>query len=536
MAVDVFEIFAKLTLDTSDYDKGIDKGKEEANMFADVLSANLATKAIGMAIDGLKKLGDAAIEMGKQAVTAYADYEQLVGGIETLFKDSSDVVLGYAEEAYKTAGISANQYMEMATSFSGALIKSTGRGMQEDLGQMQATLDEEYKQTKRHLEDQYDIEKDYWDKKIKAATSSGYKEKLQEQRDEALKDLKRSNEDQLAELKAHNKQVLAEAEEMNQKSVSTAESLADAAELTQMAIIDMSDQANKYGKTVEQVSVTYQSLSRGIYTTLDNLFGGMFAGTKAGLEEMLDYAENYRAGLGETVTYTSDSYADIVMAIHDVSEALGVAGTTQDEAMNTVSGSLNQMKSAWKDLVAGLGNDKADLEKLIDNFFDAAENAWHRLEPVLDTILKNIWEFIEKGFPRFLELGVDIGKKIAKGILEGLATILLLPAAGILKLLDKVFDGGISDLMGTKKETNTYARASGGFVSAGQAYKVGEFGTEVFVPSTNGRIYNAKESASMLGGGVTINIQGDVYDDERSMRNKMKTAILGVMQEQVAYG
>ena len=86
----------------------------------------------------------------------------------------------------------------------------------------------------------------------------------------------------------------------------------------------MADQANKYGKTVAQVSETYTSLARGNTQTLDNLFGGMFAGTKAGLREMLDYAENYRASLGETVSYSEDSYADIVSAIHDVSVAMGV--------------------------------------------------------------------------------------------------------------------------------------------------------------------------------------------------------------------
>lgn len=88
--------------------------------------ANLGTQAINSAINGLKSLGGALINVGKQAISSYADYEQLVGGVETLFKKSAPVVEKYANEAYKTAGLSANQYMETVTSFSASLIKSLG--------------------------------------------------------------------------------------------------------------------------------------------------------------------------------------------------------------------------------------------------------------------------------------------------------------------------------------------------------------------------------------------------------------------------
>lgn len=88
--------------------------------------ADLGSKAIQSAISGLKKLGGALIDVGKQSVNQYARYEQLVGGVETLFKDSADVVQKYAEQAYKTAGLSANDYMEQVTSFSASLIQSLG--------------------------------------------------------------------------------------------------------------------------------------------------------------------------------------------------------------------------------------------------------------------------------------------------------------------------------------------------------------------------------------------------------------------------
>ena len=88
--------------------------------------ANLATDAIESALSGLKKLGSAMLDVGKQALNSYADYEQLVGGVETLFKDSAGVVENYANNAYKTAGLSANEYMETVTSFSASLLQSLG--------------------------------------------------------------------------------------------------------------------------------------------------------------------------------------------------------------------------------------------------------------------------------------------------------------------------------------------------------------------------------------------------------------------------
>ena len=86
--------------------------------------ANLTTQAINSAIKGLQSLGGVLINVGKQALTSYADYEQLVGGVETLFKDSAGIVEKYASESYKTAGLSANEYMETVTSFSASLLQS----------------------------------------------------------------------------------------------------------------------------------------------------------------------------------------------------------------------------------------------------------------------------------------------------------------------------------------------------------------------------------------------------------------------------
>lgn len=107
---------------------GFDNAGSGAVKFGDLLKANVLGDVI---IGGLKKLGSAVksvgsafVDVGKQALNSYADYEQLIGGVETLFKDSAGIVSDYANNAYKTAGLSANEYMETVTSFSASLLQS----------------------------------------------------------------------------------------------------------------------------------------------------------------------------------------------------------------------------------------------------------------------------------------------------------------------------------------------------------------------------------------------------------------------------
>ena len=99
------------------------KSSDGYSVFKNIL-ANLGTQAINSCINGLKNLGSAFVDVGKQALNSYASYEQLTGGVETLFKDSAGIVEGYANEAYKTAGLSANEYMETVTSFSASMLQS----------------------------------------------------------------------------------------------------------------------------------------------------------------------------------------------------------------------------------------------------------------------------------------------------------------------------------------------------------------------------------------------------------------------------
>ena len=123
--MNVFDLYAKISLDSGDYEKGLKNAGEQMGGFANKLKSGLSTAAkVGGAAIAAAAAGIAALT--KSAISNYAEYEQLVGGVETLFKDSSDTVLKYANEAYKTAGLSANEYMSTVTSFSASLLQSVG--------------------------------------------------------------------------------------------------------------------------------------------------------------------------------------------------------------------------------------------------------------------------------------------------------------------------------------------------------------------------------------------------------------------------
>ena len=113
-----------------DMDSEMDGGAKKALSFGDVLKANLASDVIITGVkamaSAIKEVGAALLDLGKQSIQGFAEQEQLIGGVDTLFKESSAQVQQYANNAYKTAGMSANQYMETVTSFSASLLQSLG--------------------------------------------------------------------------------------------------------------------------------------------------------------------------------------------------------------------------------------------------------------------------------------------------------------------------------------------------------------------------------------------------------------------------
>lgn len=113
-----------------DLGKEMDNGGQKALSFGDLVKSNLASEAIiggvKLMASAIKEAAEALVDLSKQAIQGFAEQEQLIGGVDTLFKESSKQVQQYANEAYKTAGISANEYMETVTSFSASLLQSLG--------------------------------------------------------------------------------------------------------------------------------------------------------------------------------------------------------------------------------------------------------------------------------------------------------------------------------------------------------------------------------------------------------------------------
>lgn len=416
-------------------------------------------------VGGIKKVIVAAGigKIIKDSLSEGAALEQSVGGVETLFKDSADTVIKNAEKAYQSAGLSANEYMETVTSFSAGLIQSLGRDVQTDLDEMQASLDASYDKTKRAYEDQYKEAQNAWAEKIKLAqngakesaaslkeqqtaelkalkerikaSNGAEKEALQQrydavkqswadriqavkdggtetadalkkQRDAELLALKRSNEDRLKQLKSANKAELEAAKTANNASKSTSESIALAAEIADMAIIDMSDNANKMGTSMESIQNAYQGFAKQNYTMLDNLKLG-YGGIKEEMERLLEDAQRISG-----VKYDINNLGDVYQAIHVVQEEMGITGTTAEEAASTFSGSMASMKASTKNLLGALASGK-DVEKATDTFIKTAETfLGDNFIPMLGRILNSAGKFIGQAIRSAPEFLSDLVKEL----------------------------------------------------------------------------------------------------------------------------
>lgn len=316
MGGELFSLFAKFTLDTSEFDKNTDEAKEKTSIFADVLKADLVGKGISAAFDGLKKLAGGVKDFAVNAVNSYSDVEQLRGGIETLFGDSAQKVLADADQAFKTAGMSATDYMDTSIQSAASLIKSLGGDQ------------------------------------------------------------------------------------------------AKAAELMNLSITDMADNVNKMGTSMEAVQNAYRGFSRGNFTMLDNLALG-FAGTKEGMQDLLDKAEEISG-----IEYDISSYSDIVEAIHVVQDEMGITGTTSREAAETIQGSVGAMKSAWENFVAGIADPNANLGQLIENLVDTSSKALDNIVPAVGRTLSSLGVVVGKMAPVALQKIPEIFNELAPDLGE----------------------------------------------------------------------------------------------------------------------
>lgn len=396
---------------------------------------------------GLAVAGAGVASLTKSAVDSYAEYEQLSGGVETLFQGSADTIKKYAEEAYSTAGLSANQYMETVTGFSASLIQATGRGEQQDIDQLSAELDEAYKAAKRGYEDQYDAAKSSWDDRLKLAKQAKASNlaELQSQRDEELKALKRSNEDQLEALKAANKDRIAAAEEANNASIVTEESLARAAIAANRAVIDMSDNANKMGTDIGSIQNAYQGFAKQNYTMLDNLKLG-YGGTQAEMARLIGDASkltDVQAELGVTVDANSMSFDNIVNAISVVQKSMGIMGATADEALYTIEGSMSSAKAAWTNLVTAIGRGE-DISESVDALMMSVfggENGGGLLNNILprvQTILESIGKYLPVAAPQFISGIADLVVKLMPSLMDSAASVFQGLVDGLLAVLPTI--------------------------------------------------------------------------------------------------
>ena len=280
-------------------------GKDAGGIFG----SNLVSKIKGLiATAGIGKILSDSIMAG-------ANLEQSLGGIETLFKDSADVVIKNAEQAYKTAGMSANQYMEMVTGFSASLLQGL----------------------------------------------SGDTEK--------------------------------------------------AASVADMALTDMSDNANKMGTSMELIQNAYQGFAKQNYTMLDNLKLG-YGGTKTEMQRLLADAQKLTG-----VKYDLNNLADVYEAIHVIQEEMGITGTTAKEASETLSGSFASMKAAFGDFMANLALGRSieeSLSALTDTIFTFLVD---NLMPAIGNVLSGIPAVFSTAFSSAIR-GLNIAANNADAIVQ----------------------------------------------------------------------------------------------------------------------
>jgi hypothetical protein len=302
-------IILKTKIDESGVQKGFTSLKNGASKVGKMLGA------MGVA-------GASAVAMiTKSAVDGYAEYEQLVGGVETLFKDSADVLIGYADKAYQTAGLSANEYMSTVTSFSASLIQSLGG------------------------------------------------------------DTKKS------------------------------------ADYANQAIIDMSDNANKMGTSMESIQNAYQGFAKQNYTMLDNLKLG-YGGTKEEMQRLLDDAEKLSG-----MEFDISSFADVTQAIHIIQTELGITGTTAKEASTTIQGSASAMKASWENLMVGLADENANFDQLLENFIDSVGTFAGNLIPRVEIVLASVVNLIKGLVPKIAKALPSLAKNIIPMALDAILSI-----------------------------------------------------------------------------------------------------------------
>lgn len=324
-----------------------------------VASAVGKTVAVGIGV-----ASTAVVAMGKTAVSAYADYEQLVGGVETLMG---------------TKGV--NTVEEYA----------------EKVGQSVDYVRAEF-------------------------------EMLQKAQSDAMTNAKNAYKDAGLSVNEYMETINGMASALNQCTASELETV----EYANRAVIDMADNANKMGTSMEAIQNAYSGFTKQNYTMLDNLKLG-YGGTKTEMERLLKDAEAISG-----IKYDISSYADIIDAIHVIQTEMGITGTTAEEARKTISGSLAMMKSSWQNLLVGMGDDTQDFGALVDQFVESVDIVGDNLLPRIETVLGGVVKLVQGLAPKIIAKIPELVSKLLPSIITASVSLIQAVVSIIPDLVDAI--------------------------------------------------------------------------------------------------
>jgi hypothetical protein len=214
---------------------------------------------------------------------------------------------------------------------------------------------------------------------------------------------------------------------------------AAAADMADVAITDMSDNANKMGTDMASIQNAYQGFAKQNYTMLDNLKLG-YGGTKEEMQRLIDDANALNAAQGKYTNYSIESYADIVSAIHDVQVEMGIYGTTADEASTTIQGSVSSMKAAWSNLLTGIADDNADFKTLIEQFVDSLVTVGENIIPRINIIIQGLTQLITEASQTIIPMAVQILLENLPSIVAAGMDLIIALVSGILDNIDMLID------------------------------------------------------------------------------------------------
>ena len=391
--MDLFELVGKITIDNADANKQLDdtskKGKDSESKLGKAFGAVGKGAAVaGKAIAAGMAVGATAVgALVTKSVQAYADYEQLVGGVETLFGTGGQSFEDYAASVGQSVDSIKKFQKEAGIAVDGIIGPETMAAMQKRYDSLQAAQDKVAKNAAVAYRTAGMSANEYME------TVTGFSASL-------ISSLGGDTE--------------------------------KAAALADQAIIDMSDNANKMGTDIASIQNAYQGFAKQNYTMLDNLKLG-YGGTKEEMQRLLSDAEKLTGK-----KFDISNFADITEAIHAIQTEMGITGTTANEASTTISGSISSMKASWENLLVAISADDMPFDQYVDDFTTSVATVADNLIPRIGTALDGVVSLVDKLAPVIIEKLPGLFEQLLPSVIEaatGLVNSLVEAAPGILEAL-----------------------------------------------------------------------------------------------------